>query len=161
MLTITFFFFFNDTATTEIYTLSLHDALPIFDAAVGVAAQVDGLVDVDTHLTPELARGEDGVHGELVAVSVEGVDVVPAGDEQLLEAVAVHVGHDDVLIPHAEAVARLAVVARRPAGTNGAGGLEDGELAGRHPGGLAPDDLELAVFIQVGHRQAAELVPAA
>src|SRR2546430_5382688 len=25
-----FFFFFNDTATTEIYTLSLHDALPIW-----------------------------------------------------------------------------------------------------------------------------------
>src|SRR5256885_11026524 len=31
-----FFFFFNDTATTEIYTLSLHDALPIY------AAQLDG-----------------------------------------------------------------------------------------------------------------------
>src|SRR2546425_1332163 len=28
--TIFFFFFFNDTATTEIYTLSLHDALPIY-----------------------------------------------------------------------------------------------------------------------------------
>src|SRR5215510_15902559 len=28
------FFFFNDTATTEIYTLSLHDALPIFLAGV-------------------------------------------------------------------------------------------------------------------------------
>src|SRR6266513_6545801 len=27
------FFFFNDTATTEIYTLSLHDALPISPAA--------------------------------------------------------------------------------------------------------------------------------
>src|SRR2546430_7064604 len=27
--TFCFFFFFNDTATTEIYTLSLHDALPI------------------------------------------------------------------------------------------------------------------------------------
>src|SRR2546427_11384864 len=26
---VSFFFFFNDTATTEIYTLSLHDALPI------------------------------------------------------------------------------------------------------------------------------------
>src|SRR3990170_3984666 len=26
-----FIFFFNDTATTEIYTLSLHDALPIWD----------------------------------------------------------------------------------------------------------------------------------
>src|SRR2546430_13721677 len=34
------FFFFNDTATTEIYTLSLHDALPIltlFSAAGGFA----------------------------------------------------------------------------------------------------------------------------
>src|SRR6266487_6798071 len=29
------FFFFNDTATTEIYTLSLHDALPIWAAARG------------------------------------------------------------------------------------------------------------------------------
>src|SRR5258705_5923431 len=36
------FFFFNDTATTEIYTLSLHDALPIYRAqrnhGPGVAA---------------------------------------------------------------------------------------------------------------------------
>src|SRR2546426_7205100 len=31
-LTFSFFFFFNDTATTEIYTLSLHDALPILRA---------------------------------------------------------------------------------------------------------------------------------
>src|SRR3712207_7199587 len=30
MLLVVYFFFFNDTATTEIYTLSLHDALPIF-----------------------------------------------------------------------------------------------------------------------------------
>src|SRR5258708_32583253 len=29
ILSQSFFFFFNDTATTEIYTLSLHDALPI------------------------------------------------------------------------------------------------------------------------------------
>src|SRR3712207_8371247 len=29
MICSSFFFFFNDTATTEIYTLSLHDALPI------------------------------------------------------------------------------------------------------------------------------------
>src|SRR3989442_3843188 len=29
------FFFFNDTATTEIYTLSLHDALPIFSHGGG------------------------------------------------------------------------------------------------------------------------------
>src|SRR5258707_7137364 len=31
-----FFFFFNDTATTEIYTLSLHDALPI----LGMVGQI-------------------------------------------------------------------------------------------------------------------------
>src|SRR5258707_14334646 len=53
MLLLTFsflfcFFFFNDTATTEIYTLSLHDALPIFRAefsgsinqAVGIESRV-------------------------------------------------------------------------------------------------------------------------
>src|SRR2546429_3378795 len=34
------FFFFNDTATTEIYTLSLHDALPI-SAHVGERLRVD------------------------------------------------------------------------------------------------------------------------
>src|SRR5256886_12508500 len=33
-----FFFFFNDTATTEIYTLSLHDALPIFPFGAGHGA---------------------------------------------------------------------------------------------------------------------------
>src|ERR1039458_5387855 len=32
--TLTEQFFFNDTATTEIYTLSLHDALPIYKAVV-------------------------------------------------------------------------------------------------------------------------------
>src|SRR5690348_18487168 len=32
-----FFFFFNDTATTEIYTLSLHDALPIYTQSSSVA----------------------------------------------------------------------------------------------------------------------------
>src|SRR2546430_4597542 len=31
------FFFFNDTATTEIYTLSLHDALPICNGSAGLA----------------------------------------------------------------------------------------------------------------------------
>src|ERR1022692_565472 len=33
LLLFSFFFFFNDTATTEIYTLSLHDALPIWARA--------------------------------------------------------------------------------------------------------------------------------
>ena len=32
------FFFFNDPATTEIYTLSLHDALPIYRCLIGMGA---------------------------------------------------------------------------------------------------------------------------
>src|SRR2546422_4532779 len=35
---VSFFFFFNDTATTEIYTLSLHDALPISRSGPGRCA---------------------------------------------------------------------------------------------------------------------------
>src|SRR5258708_24287275 len=36
-----YFFFFNDTATTEIYTLSLHDALPICGFEVAVTERSD------------------------------------------------------------------------------------------------------------------------
>src|SRR2546422_8050500 len=36
-----FFFFFNDTATTEIYTLSLHDALPIWETGWRGAGETD------------------------------------------------------------------------------------------------------------------------
>src|SRR3989454_10334165 len=49
--TISFLFFFNDTATTEIYTLSLHDALPIYcpaDQILPHARRADlGLRDPD------------------------------------------------------------------------------------------------------------------
>src|SRR6476620_12245646 len=46
-----FFFFFNDTATTEIYTLSLHDALPISDNGrwVAFASSAPDLVTNDTN----------------------------------------------------------------------------------------------------------------
>src|SRR2546422_9716761 len=37
------FFFFNDTATTEIYTLSLHDALPIYEVQRRALASIDVL----------------------------------------------------------------------------------------------------------------------
>src|SRR2546430_6599601 len=43
-----FFFFFNDTATTEIYTLSLHDALPI-SASDQVASMCDVLGVSERH----------------------------------------------------------------------------------------------------------------
>src|SRR2546425_2559593 len=52
------FFFFNDTATTEIYTLSLHDALPIF----GAQQPQDTLRDRHRRVAGVPAGGE-GVRG--------------------------------------------------------------------------------------------------
>src|SRR2546422_11230182 len=54
MISIFFFFFFNDTATTEIYTLSLHDALPISIAQresqrIGRLAREDCPQVIDEH----------------------------------------------------------------------------------------------------------------
>src|SRR3712207_7884837 len=51
-----FFFFFNDTATTEIYTLSLHDALPIYpgfstaQAVTAVSGRGVGMDVVNTNI---------------------------------------------------------------------------------------------------------------
>src|SRR6266536_5437315 len=50
------FFFFNDTATTEIYTLSLHDALPItYRQRVGLFQRPSVGVVVQALLDPEVA----------------------------------------------------------------------------------------------------------
>src|SRR5258707_12808300 len=60
-----FLFFFNDTATTEIYTLSLHDALPISDKAIGASA-VNSVVYAGT--------GWMGAVGQSFATEGEGSD---------------------------------------------------------------------------------------
>src|SRR3712207_7702848 len=64
MCILVIFFFFNDTATTEIYTLSLHDALPIYETFVAqsclyeasdvIVAQSDG---DGVHLKGEVGGG--------------------------------------------------------------------------------------------------------
>ena len=72
-----FFFFFNDTATTEIYTLSLHDALPIctldwsekinskerYDLVIGCEVFYDEaiLADISRVLEQVLAPGGKGI----------------------------------------------------------------------------------------------------
>src|SRR2546430_11899723 len=54
---VTVFFFFNDTATTEIYTLSLHDALPILVAQTQpFTATVTGTTN--TSVTWTLSQGD-------------------------------------------------------------------------------------------------------
>src|ERR1051326_2208617 len=58
---IVFFFFFNDTATTEIYTLSLHDALPIYPRRRVVEAVSSGTTNPWGHDWNE--------HGELFFIN--------------------------------------------------------------------------------------------
>src|SRR5438067_11468630 len=61
------FFFFNDTATTEIYTLSLHDALPISFRMQGVEFD-NGDMYVDGH------KAASDVRDEFVSVTEKLMD---------------------------------------------------------------------------------------
>src|SRR3712207_7289537 len=57
------FFFFNDTAPTEIYTLSLHDALPIYDLALEHERRAEELLRPrhvpDRHESADVRRRQD------------------------------------------------------------------------------------------------------
>src|SRR3712207_9462631 len=68
MLVCVSFFVFNDTATTEIYTLSLHDALPIYGMA-------DGGPAVSPSFVLQVPAGEQ--EEQVVAVAVVGQPEVP------------------------------------------------------------------------------------
>src|SRR3712207_9224922 len=57
-------FFFNDTATTEIYTLSLHDALPI--------SRVDGPRGLERGAAPDGVEPLDRLRGEDVDAQLVG-----------------------------------------------------------------------------------------
>src|SRR3712207_6956924 len=60
-----FFFFFNDTATTEIYTLSLHDALPI--SLDGQHVELAGDDGPAAHVVGHAVGGRQEVVGDDVA----------------------------------------------------------------------------------------------
>src|SRR3712207_7833974 len=66
------FFFFNDTATTEIYTLSLHDALPIF-RQIAENAGVEGSIVVG-----KINDNKSATYG-FNAQTEEFVDMLQAG----------------------------------------------------------------------------------
>src|SRR3712207_8624668 len=82
-------FFFNDTATTEIYTLSLHDALPIlatYGQALGIAFQMsDDIMDL---------VGKPGLMGKGIGADLaEGTMTLPVifalreGDAEIIRRV--------------------------------------------------------------------------
>src|SRR5258705_4112722 len=68
LTTFRFFFFFNDTATTEIYPLSLHDALPI--SAGGLRLSPAGGADLRVPLA--VHPGGPGLSGSAGAVAQSG-----------------------------------------------------------------------------------------
>src|SRR3712207_8374816 len=76
-------FFFNDTATTEIYTLSLHDALPIFEPAP-VRGHVPGVADGDAEQVRPLAVEvlDELERRGLLALQAELVDRVDQRDRR-------------------------------------------------------------------------------
>src|SRR2546430_7037606 len=68
------FFFFNDTATTEIYTLSLHDALPISIRNAVDRAETrakEGAARRDLCVGPVVHEHQLGVHASVIARSEE------------------------------------------------------------------------------------------
>src|ERR1043166_10089092 len=82
---VTFIFFFNDTATTEIYTLSLHDALPICPrkalGSIPLASSVLVLREVEVQtqretFNPSLDRRRYNVDHDVVAQSSTAADLL-------------------------------------------------------------------------------------
>ena len=84
-----FFFFFNDTATTEIYTLSLHDALSI-SLDIGVVRDSTRNANNEFDLFSETFDGI-AVNGYEV-MSVTGTILCPTGETGQREAITCSTG---------------------------------------------------------------------
>src|SRR3712207_6077244 len=88
------FFFFNDTATTEIYTLSLHDALPIcrIEETSHVTALIERLVGQCQALEfPHV--GLKKLEGPAEKVEPRAVEVQPLRERKGILNGQSHVGH--------------------------------------------------------------------
>src|SRR3712207_8121830 len=85
------FFFFNDAATTEIYTLSLHDALPIFGDPPTHGAG-------DRHGDGHTDAGDDELAGHPAAATRgQGLDDGAAGDRKSTRLNSSHVNMSDAV----------------------------------------------------------------
>src|SRR2546429_6930015 len=84
-------FFFNDTATTEIYTLSLHDALPISGSEDSGFSSVDDLTNINYwHFVANVA--DEPAFGYLHELSPSGGQLTGGGQDAHLVVWRVLVG---------------------------------------------------------------------
>src|SRR3712207_8844408 len=72
------FFFFNDTATTEIYTLSLHDALPIYREVIPVINDYWERAEFPFEMVPKIA-GLKIAGGTIKGYGCPGMSEVASG----------------------------------------------------------------------------------
>ena len=114
-------FFFNDTATTEIYTLSLHDALLIYgeilDAGVGTGRNMpfypSGATVTGIDLSPGmLARAEErkevlGVAADLHQMDVTGTELADARFDYIIATFLFCVLDDDDQLPALRELKRI------------------------------------------------------
>src|SRR3989449_11532943 len=109
-LSFSFFFFFNDTATTEIYTLSLHDALPISVRVARVATGRSKVVKFEGHF--------HGVHDGLVAAVKDPFEIpMSAGVPKATLASTLVARHNDLaLVTELLSEPEVAAVILEPAG---------------------------------------------
>src|SRR3712207_7716954 len=87
-------FFFNDTATTEIYTLSLHDALPIYELVATHPGQHVAFPDVPAH-----AFGDHPQHlvaGFVTGGVVDPLEPVEVDDEQDRKSTRLNSSHANI-----------------------------------------------------------------
>src|SRR2546430_3598813 len=104
------FFFFNDTATTEIYTLSLHDALPIFPRPPpGVPVRIEGRhkgPDAGHPSPPRADRKSTRLNSSHSQISyavfcLKKKKHRAAGDQSMPPKPIPHISHDKVMLPSA------------------------------------------------------------
>ena len=102
----------------------------MLDAAGDPAADLRRAIHRGADLAPDVrCRRKHRVHRQLIAVAIDARDVVRARRrEDFLEAVAVHVGDDNVLIPQSRAAPRIACVTHGPSGAHRPVWLEDIQL---------------------------------
>src|SRR3712207_8404703 len=80
-------FFFNDTATTEIYTLSLHDALPIYRLEVARVGLAEVAVERAEH------RGGGREHGRLAGEDAREVHPGERSEEHTSELQSANISY--------------------------------------------------------------------